>query len=108
MATIDFHVHWWPPAFLDYLEKADEPAKNLPPLPLITAPPVADLGLRAKLMDAAGIDVAVLSNQAQPDATIHPGLAEISNNGLAAVVSDRFRFFASLPLPRVAESLTEI
>lgn len=108
MPTIDYHIHWWPPSFLEYLEKSSEPSKNLPPLPLITAPPVADLGLRAKLMDKAGIDIAVLSQPMQPDARIHPGLAELSNDALAQIVSDRFRFFASLPLPLIDESIAEL
>jgi aminocarboxymuconate-semialdehyde decarboxylase len=108
MTTIDYHIHWWPPAFLEYLDKAEEPSKNLPPLPLITAPPVADLELRAKLMDKAGIDVAVLSQPMQPNATIHPGLAELSNDGFAEIVSNRFRFFASLPLPLIDESIAEL
>ena len=108
MPTIDFHVHWWPPAFFDYLDNADEPSKNLPPLALLTAPPVADLKLRAKLMDKAGIDVAVVSQPTQPDARIHPGLAELSNDAFAEIVSDRFRFFASLPLPLVDDSVAEI
>jgi aminocarboxymuconate-semialdehyde decarboxylase len=106
--TIDFHIHWWPPAFLEYLDKANVPSKNLPPLPLITAPPVADLQLRAKLMDKAGIDVAVLSQPMQPDERFHPGLAAISNDGLAEIVSGRFRFFASLPLPDVDASIAEL
>ena len=76
MPTIDYHIHWWPQAYFDYVEKSDEPSKNLPPLPLLKAPPVADLGMRAELMDKAEIDVAVLSQPTQPDARIHPGLAE--------------------------------
>jgi aminocarboxymuconate-semialdehyde decarboxylase len=108
MATIDFHIHWWPPAFLEYLDKADEPSKNLPPLQLLTAPPVADLGLRTKLMDKAGIDIAVLSQPMQPDERTHPGLAKISNDGFAEIVSDRFRFFASLPLPDIDASIAEL
>ena len=108
MTTIDYHIHWWPPAFLEYLEKSDVPSTNLPPLPLITAPPVADLEMRAKLMDKAGIDVAVLSQPMQPDERTHPGLAAISNDGFAEIVSDRFRFFASLPLPEIDASIAEL
>lgn len=92
----------------DHLDKTGEPSKKLPPLQMITAPRVADLSLRANQMDEAGIDVAVLSQPAQPDARTHPGLAEASNDGFAEIVSDRFRFFASLPLPLVDESIAEL
>jgi predicted TIM-barrel fold metal-dependent hydrolase len=111
---VDFHAHWFPPDYLDELERTEGAEDHrLPPMQFVRAPFVIDLEHRISLMDDAGVDVQVLagSNPRHEDAAVHARLHEISNDALAAASArhpERFRFAASLPLPRVEAALAEL
>jgi len=106
---VDVHAHYYPPRYLERIGRPD--------LPPVSAAPLRDQGIdeRLRLLDLAGIDLQVLSvSQAQPylelaaDAVEAAALANDLFLELADKHSDRFRVFATLPLPHVEEALEEI
>jgi predicted TIM-barrel fold metal-dependent hydrolase len=120
---IDVHAHVVPSAYLALLKSRGVVLPGLPPPPP-GAPPslpmapisdsAADIEVRLRLMDEAGVDRQILSPTAPPyfpDEAVAIEAARAANDALAAVVArapDRFRAFASLPLPHVDASLTEL
>jgi predicted TIM-barrel fold metal-dependent hydrolase len=111
---IDTHAHWYSPAFLEALRgTAGAEDSRLPPDFVTKAQSTIDLRHRLGLMDEAGVAVQVLtgSNPRHPDPSDHARLHAISNDALAeacAASSGRFRFAATLPLPRIEASLAEL
>lgn len=106
---VDVHAHYYPVPYLERIGRAD-----IPPL---AAAPLGDQGIdeRLRLLDRLGIELQVLSvSQAQPylpeaaDAAEAAAMANDLFLALADAHPDRFRVFASLPLPFADESLAEI
>ena len=99
--------------FQSYKEAAGLRDRWLAPPVITDAHDVSDLEARLVLMDEAEIAVQVLSgsNVGHQDARVAADLHRCNNDGLAQACRDhptRFRFFASLPLPFVEESLKEM
>jgi predicted TIM-barrel fold metal-dependent hydrolase len=111
---IDYHAHWYPPSYLDALHRTEGAEDHrLPPDAFVRAPFVMDLDHRVALMDAAGVDVQLLtgSNPRHVEPAVHARLHAMSNDGLAEAVAgrrDRFRFAATLPLPHVDQAVNEL
>lgn len=104
MKVIGFEEHYKLPAIADEyhregLTSATDRLRKLPP-------GIDDLGEgRIAAMDAAGIDVQILSHSVPGPETLEPstavGLARQANDAVAAAVAeypDRFRGFATLPM----------
>jgi aminocarboxymuconate-semialdehyde decarboxylase len=125
--TLDLHTHHYTPAFFDAVRERGGDysfAKDPTGRDIITlhgarffgvTPAMTDLDARLEAMDAAGIDVAVLSlstpnvfflpPQAQPD------LARRMNDAYAEAVAahpDRIRAFASIPMDQPDAALAEL
>jgi predicted TIM-barrel fold metal-dependent hydrolase len=118
--VIDVHSHLIPAAYwaavterisADPSFAALATANNLSPQP--ADGPMRTLAARLREMDAAGVDVSVLSLP-PPGAAIRPadaGLASAINDGLieaAGQFPDRLRVLAVLPLPDTGASLAEL
>jgi aminocarboxymuconate-semialdehyde decarboxylase len=111
--TIDVHAHFWTDAYLDKvaaLGQSDTGAQRGR-----GAGDGAELDARLALMDRAGVDTQVLSASPQlphgPDEAMAVDAARYVNDqyaSLAARHPGRFAAFASLPLPHVDASLTEL
>jgi 6-methylsalicylate decarboxylase len=110
---IDVHAHYWTDDYLDLLVglgKTDAGAARG-----LGAGGGAELEARLRLMDRAGVETQVLSTCPQSpyggDAAKAAGAARFVNDqyaGLAELHRDRFRAFASLPLPHIEESIGEL
>ena len=110
---IDVHAHYWTDDYLDLLTdlgKADAGAARG-----IGAGGGAELDARLRLMDRAGVEIQVLSACPQlpygQDRTKAAVAASFVNDQYAELVQrhpDRFRAFAALPMPHLAESLGEL
>ena len=110
---IDVHAHYWTEEYLDRLidlGKADAGAARG-----LGAGGGAELEARLRLMERAGIDMQVLSASPQlpygEDREKAVAVARFVNDQYADLVErhpDRFRAFAALPMPHVAESLGEM
>ena len=121
--VVDVQSHLFPRAYLRALEdvgagpgRAAETARRALADPLTTRDPIftGDLPQRLELMDAAGVDMHVLSFAApniwSDDADERRRICEAFNDGCADVVRDhpgRFSLLATLPLPYVDESIAE-
>jgi aminocarboxymuconate-semialdehyde decarboxylase len=120
---IDVHAHYYPPAVLELLATAyAQPATpreriehGLIDNRIRKEPAMWRIEERLPEMDRVGLDVQVLSISLpqvhHPDAATSVALAQATNDGLAEVCrqySTRFKAFASLPLPHVEASLTEL
>ncbi len=122
---VDWHAHLLPPELVGALrartaaprlEIGDAGSVRLHARsggdPMSTSPSLLDVTLRLKELDAAGVDVQVLSVAGlmgvdSVDDESVDGLIERTNRGLAAIVADypqRFRALASLPLRDVARA----
>jgi 6-methylsalicylate decarboxylase len=110
---IDVHAHYWTEEYLDLLidlGKADAGAARG-----LGAGGGAELEARLRLMDRAGIEMQVLSASPQlpygEDGEKAAAASRFVNDQYADLVErhrDRFRAFAALPMPHVAESLGEM
>lgn len=120
---IDVHAHMMPGSYVAVLQARGVTLPGLPPPPPGAPPslPMAPLGdgseaidTRLRLMDAAGCHRQYLSPTAPPYLASEQHAVEAAraaNDSLAAVVArapDRFRAFASLPLPHVEASIAEM
>jgi aminocarboxymuconate-semialdehyde decarboxylase len=111
--AIDVHAHFWTDDYLDKiaaLGKNDTAAQRGQ-----GAGDGAELDARLALMDRAGVGMQVLSASPQlphgPDKVAATGAARYINDqyaDLAACHPGRFAAFASLPLPHIDASITEI
>jgi 6-methylsalicylate decarboxylase len=110
---IDVHAHYWTDDYLDLLVdlgKADAGAARG-----IGAGSGAELEARLRLMDQAGVQMQVLSACPQlpygEDAGKVTTAARFVNDQYAELAGDhrdRFRAFAALPMPHLAESIGEL
>jgi len=110
---IDVHAHYWTDAYLDMLVglgRSDTATQRG-----IGASGGAEIDARLRLMDRAGIDVQVLSAAPQlpygDDEARTAAAARYINDEYVALVSthpDRFRAFATTPMPHIDAALTEI
>jgi aminocarboxymuconate-semialdehyde decarboxylase len=110
---IDVHAHYWTEGYLDLLVdlgKADAGAARG-----LGAGDGADLEARLRLMDRAGVEMQVLSACPQlpygGDRDKAVKTARFVNDqyaGLAERRPDRFRVFATLPMPHIDQSLSEM
>jgi 6-methylsalicylate decarboxylase len=111
---IDVHAHLWTAAYLDLLQrfgKTDTSTQRGHG----AGPTEGEVAARFALMDRAGIQMQIISTPPQvphferrDDAV---AAARAANDAYAEVVRhwpDRFRAFASIPLPHVDECLREI
>ncbi len=110
---IDVHAHYWTDDYLDLLvdlDKTDAGAARG-----IGAGDGEELVARLQLMDRAGVDIQVLSAAPQmpyaEDRDKAMTAARFVNDQYAALVKrhpDRFRAFATTPMPHVKDSIAEI
>jgi 6-methylsalicylate decarboxylase len=110
---IDVHAHYWTDDYLDLLidlGKADAGAARG-----IGGGGGAELEARLRLMERAGVEIQVLSACPQlpyaQDGTKAARAARFVNDQYADLVQahpDRFRAFAALPMPHLAESISEL
>lgn len=120
---IDVHAHALPAAYRAMIISQGRalpgmPASPLTPVARLPLAPIGDsaeeIATRISLMDEAGVAIQLLSPTAAPyydDAATATSAAQTVNHSLASLVSsapERFRFFASLPLPHLAESIGEM
>lgn len=112
--TIDIHGHLYPRAFLDYLERRGIDF-GLPGLPFVVFPQLYDVDAHLRDMDAARIDVMVLSlgcpGVDAADAAASVELARVYNDAVAEVVRahpDRFLALAAVPLQVPEEAAREL
>ena len=111
MISIDFHNHFFPPAYLEVLEdgsstfkitmdEAGNPVLHSPGDYNILVPGHRDIAFRQEVLDRAGIDMQVITFTAPgtsietPDRAVK--LSRIVNDGLAEVVAERGARFAAL------------
>ena len=115
MRVITLEEHFWTDALTDALTEANRSALAMPRLGAL-ADDLRDLGERRLAdMDAAGIDVQVLSVAPPAAQVLDPGpavrLARAANDQLAAAVGqhpDRFAGFATLPTPDPEAAAAEL
>jgi predicted TIM-barrel fold metal-dependent hydrolase len=123
IAAHDVHAHFYPRGYTELVERvADEDGAHaevaraylthriIQRIPTFTGA----IDERLRRMDAAGIATQTLSfasmNIWHPDPAMRSRLVAAYNDGLAEIVDahpDRFRLFASLPLPHLEESIAE-
>jgi 6-methylsalicylate decarboxylase len=110
---VDVHAHYWTEKYVDLL--VDLGKVEARAVLGIGAGSGAELDARLTLMDRAGVDVQVLSTCPQApyggDVAKTTAAARFVNNEYADLVErhpDRFRAFASLPMPHIDESLAEM
>jgi predicted TIM-barrel fold metal-dependent hydrolase len=110
---IDTHAHLWPVEYLDFLEKNG--STGTPVARNIRATDSAeDLKARFAMMDAAGVQMQVLSASPQilqtEDAAACLTAAKMINDTYARLVGqypDRFMAYGAVPLPHVDEAIAE-
>ncbi len=126
MAIIDFHNHFYPPAYVEALQsgpsayrvtvdEAGNPVLHSPGDYNILVPGHRLVDARRADLDAAGVDTHVLSFTA-PGTLIEPpdrsvALSRLVNDAFAAIQqehSDRFPALATLPLNDPAASVVEL
>lgn len=123
---VDLHNHYFPPAYLDAVRagpsafRIEEDAEGNPVLHSpgdynVVVPGHRDLAHRLRELDAAGVDMQVLTFTAPGTSIEEPEraaeLAGIVNDGLAAAVArhpDRFTALGHLPLVHPAAAALEI
>ena len=111
---VDIHAHAFPAAYVDALATAGQPgAAFVRSLAAGDAP--AELDRRLATMDAAGVDVQVLSpSSVMPslgDAAAASAAALLLNDSYGAISGarpDRFASFAVVPLPHVEAALASL
>ncbi len=110
---IDVHAHYWTDAYLDMLVKLGK--TDTATQRGIGAGPGDELGARFRLMDRAGVDMQILSAAPQlpygTDVDLTIAAARYVNDEYAGLVSahpDRFRAYATMPMPDVDAAITEI
>src|SRR5229473_8666884 len=126
MPIIDFHNHFYPPAYLDALERGPSTVRitrDAEGNPLLHYPGdynVAvrghrDIDYREQVLSAAGVDTQVITLTTPGTHVEEPAnavrLARLANDAFARVVADkhgRFAALATLPLNDPAASVAEL
>jgi aminocarboxymuconate-semialdehyde decarboxylase len=126
MAIVDFHNHYYPPAYLDALERgpssvritrdaAGNPALHYPGDYNVAVPGHRDIDYREQVLREAGVDTQVITLTTPGTHVEEPAiavqLAKLVNDAFAKVVADkkgRFTALATLPLNDPAASVTEL
>jgi aminocarboxymuconate-semialdehyde decarboxylase len=126
MAIIDFHNHYYPPAYLDALERgpstvritrdaAGNPTLHYPGDYNVAVPGHRDIDYREQVLREAGVDTQVITLTTPGTHVEEPAvavaLARLVNDAFARVVADkkgRFTALATLPLNDPAASVTEL
>ena len=126
MAIIDFHNHYYPPKYLDALERgpstiritrdaANNPVLHYPGDYNVAVPGHRDIDYREQVLRESGVDTQVITlttpgtHVEEPVVAVR--LAQLVNDAFAKVVSDkkgRFATLATLPLNDPAASVTEL
>ena len=126
MAIIDFHNHYYPPAYLDALEKGPSavrvtrdaegnPCLHYPGDYNVCVPGHRDIDYREQVLKDAGVDTQVITlttpgtHVEEPKQAVR--LAKLVNDAFARVAVDkkgRFAPLATLPLNDPAASLAEL
>ncbi len=111
---IDVHAHFWTDAYLDLVASYGKTDTNIQ-RGRGAGPGEAEIAKRFATMDAAGVDLQVLSVSPQmphfADKAHAVNAAKMANDMLADAVRrrpKRFAAFAALPLPHIDESLREL
>ena len=111
---IDVHAHFWTDAYLDLVTTYGKTDTNIQ-RGRGAGPGEAEIAQRFATMDAAGVDLQVLSVSPQmphfADKAHAVNAAKMANDMLADAVRrwpKRFAAFAALPLPHIDESLREL
>ena len=111
MTVVDFHNHYYPPEYIKQLkggqseitvtfDEEDNPVLHSPGDVNIVVPGHRDIDFREQVLDASGIDMQVLTLTApgtlieMPELSVQ--LAQIVNDALAKIVSDRGNRFTAL------------
>ena len=125
MPIIDFHNHYYPPAYLDALEKGPStvkvtrdaegnPCLHYPGDYNVCVPGHRDIDYREQVLREAGVDTQVITlttpgtHVEDPKTAVR--LATLVNDAFARVVADkhgRYRSLAALPLNDPAASVSE-
>lgn len=115
-SAIDTHAHVYPARYLDFLENIGvSPDSTAVARNLRADDAETDMHERLRMMDAAGVQMQILSATPQlpfiSNATDAAAAVRMINDVYAAIVErrpDRFRAYGALPLPHIEESLAEI
>jgi aminocarboxymuconate-semialdehyde decarboxylase len=126
MPVIDFHNHYYPPAYLDAIEKgpstirvtrdtAGNPVLHYPGDYNVAVPGHRDIDYRERVLREAGVDTQVLTLTTPGTHVEEPAtavrLARLVNDAFAEVVTHKKGMFAALgtlPLDDPAASVTEL
>ena len=126
MAIIDFHNHYYPPAYLDALETgpsavrvtrdaAGNPCVHYPGDYNVCVPGHRDIDYREEVLREAGVDTQVITLTTPGTHVEEPAtavrLAKLVNDAFAKVVAEkrgRFASLATLPLNDPAASVDEL
>jgi aminocarboxymuconate-semialdehyde decarboxylase len=126
MAIIDFHNHYYPPAYLDALERgpsavrvtrdaAGNPCVHYPGDYNVCVPGHRDIDYREQVLREAGVDTQVITLTTPGTHVEEPAtavrLAKLVNDAFAKVVSEkggRFVALATLPLNDPAAAVDEL
>jgi predicted TIM-barrel fold metal-dependent hydrolase len=112
---VDLHAHIWPVDYLDFLEQHGHHERDWVMRGLRASDSGPDISRRLQDMDAAGVDVQVLSIATLipsfEDEQVAKKAARLLNERYAEIVAqhpERFRAFAHLPHPHAEASLEEL
>jgi aminocarboxymuconate-semialdehyde decarboxylase len=126
MAIIDFHNHYYPPKYLDALERgpstvritrdaSNNPVLHYPGDYNVAVPGHRDIDYREQVLRESGVDTQVITlttpgtHVEEPVVAVR--LAQLVNDAFARVVSDkkgRFATLATLPMNDPAASVAEL
>lgn len=127
MTIIDFHNHYYPPAYIEALRQDEggvvtvtddaegNPVLHSPGDANVAVPGHRDIEYRQQVLDEEGVGMQVLSFTA-PGVDVHPpdraiAFARMVNDALATIVRarpERFTALATLPLTDVAAAAAEL
>lgn len=126
MAIIDFHNHYYPPAYLDALERgpstvrvtrdaAGNPVLHYPGDYNVAVPGHRDIDYREKVLREAGVDTQIITLTTPGTHVEEPAvavrLAKLVNDAFAKVVAEkggRFAALGTLPLDDPSASVDEL
>lgn len=126
MTILDFHNHYYPPAYLDAVERGPSnirferdsdgnPVLHYPGDFNVIVPGHRDLAYREEVLERAGVDMQMITFTTpgtqfeEPETAAH--LSSLVNDELAGVVEergDRFRALATLPMNDPDASVAEL